>query len=221
MRKDSLVIGEVHHVFTKSIADFVIFNNDNDFCRMQQLFKYYKVDNDLKFSGFNDLKIVQTNGFSNVFAAISKDKEQLVQIIAYCVMPTHIHLVLKQLTENGISIYMNNILNSYTRYFNISRKRKGPLWETRFKNILVETDEQLLHLTRYLHLNAVTAGLADYPEDWAYSSYLEYLGNVSEPAVICKFDDILDVEPTLYRKFVNDRISYQRELAKIKNAMID
>ncbi len=78
-------------------------------------------------------------------------------------MPTHIHLILKQLKEDGISAYMSKILNSYTCYFNRRTKRKGPLWESRFKRVEVTSDEQLLHLTRYIHLNPVTAHIVEEP----------------------------------------------------------
>jgi putative transposase len=116
---------------------------------------------------------------------------------------------------------MSTILNSYTRYFNTKHKRKGPLWESRFKSVLVETDEQLLHLTRYIHLNPVTAFLVDKPEEWKASSYNEYLLKVSGSDRTCNYDGILDIEPSSYRKFVEDRISYQRELAKIKELLIE
>jgi putative transposase len=134
-------------------------------------------------------------------------------------MPTHLHLILKQLKHNGISIFMNNILNSYTRYFNTKHKRKGPLWEARFKNILIEKDEYLLHLTRYIHLNPVTASLINKPEDWLASSYREYIEKNAEK--ICQYDDVLKTEPISYKQFVDDRISYQRELAKIKQYLFD
>ena len=221
MRKDPLVEGEAYHIFTRSIADFVIFNEKSDFLRTQQLVKYYQIDNEAKFSDFINFKFVQKEGFNNALDMISKDKDCIVQIIAYCIMPTHLHFILKQLAKNGITIYMKDILNSYTRYFNTKHNRKGPLWESRFKSVLVETDEQLLHLTRYDHLNPVTAHLVDRPEDWEFSSYREYIGQVAGLSAICQFDDILEIKPSSYRKFVNDRISYQRELAKIKNLIVD
>lgn len=220
MRKEPLAIDETYHIFTRSIADFQIFNENSGFFRMQQLIKYYKVDNTAKFSDFISFKIVQKEGFNNVLEAISKDKDKFVQIIAYCIMPTHLHLILRQLTQNGIPIFMKDILNSYTRYFNIKHKRKGPLWESRFKSVLVDSDEQLLHLTRYIHLNPVTAQLVDHPEKWDFSSYREYLDQTNDYANICQFDNILQIKPLLYRKFVSDRISYQRELAKIKSLIM-
>ncbi len=221
MRKGLLVPGQVYHIFNRSIANYEIFNNDDEFLRMKRLLKYYQVNNDLRFSDFIETESVQKWGFDKFFKIISEDKDKTVQIIAYCIMPTHFHLILKQLTDHGISIYISKILNSYTRYFNSAHKRKGPLWEAEFNNILVESDELLLHLTRYLHLNPVTAGLVDKPENWFWSSYKEYITQASSVDNLCQFDDILDIKPSSYRRFVKDRISYQRELAKIKKLIID
>ncbi|KKR28395.1 MAG: hypothetical protein UT61_C0051G0007 [Candidatus Woesebacteria bacterium GW2011_GWA1_39_8] len=220
MRKDLLVNGEIYHVFVRSIADFIIFNNNDEFNRITQLIKYYQSDNPLRLSDFLDLKIVQKEGFNNSLSFITKDKDKLVQIIAFCFMPTHIHLLLKQLTKNGISDYMRKILDGYTRYFNTIHKRKGPLWEGKFRNVLVKTDEQLIHLTRYIHLNPVSAALANKPEDWEYSSYAEYLSE-DQCNSMCLFSNIIDIQPSSYRKFVNDQISYQRDLAIIKHQTID
>ena len=219
MRKIPLANGEVYHIFTRSIADFQIFNDTSEFDHTIQLFRYYKAKNDLKFSEFIDSKLVHQIGFDLALEAISKNNTPLVQIIAYCLMPTHIHLILKQLANKGISIYMSNILNGYTRYFNAKHHRKGPLWESEFKNVLVKDDEQLLHLTRYLHLNPATANLVKKPEDWIFSSYKEYLSQ--SDSNICEFEDILEINLLIYRKFVNDRIACQRELAKIKNLIMD
>jgi len=62
--------------------------------------------------------------------------------------------------EEGISLYMKNLLNSYTRYFNTKTKRKGPLWQGRFKSVLIKMDEQL-YLTRYIHLNPTSEDLVE------------------------------------------------------------
>ena len=135
-------------------------------------------------------------------------------------MPTHIHLVLKQLVNSGVSSFMNILLNSFARYFNLSHNRHGPLWESRFKNVLIETDEQLLHLTRYVHLNPTSAGLVELPNEWNYSSYLEYLGERSSKG-ICNWEGILEIQPNNYQKFVNGRTSYQRSLSQIKHLLIE
>jgi len=189
---------------------------------MRNTARYYQVKNMAhRFSWFLELDKIKKDGFSKHFISISQGKEKLVQIIAYCLMPTHVHLVLKQLEENGISIFMGNILNSYSRYFNTKHKRKGPLWEGRFKNVLVDNDEQLLHLTRYIHLNPATAYLVDKPEDWTMSSYKEYLLEANKDNRICEYDDILDINTPSYKTFVEDRVSYQRELVSIKKLLLE
>ena len=96
------------------------------------------------------------------------------------------------------------------------------MWEGRFKNVLVESDEQLLHLSRYIHLNPTTSFLVDKPEDWQGSSYREYLDLVDKESRVCRPDAIFELCPKeYYKKFVEDRIGYQRELANIKKLLLD
>lgn len=184
---------------------------------MRGLLKFYQVENlPLKFSIFMKLKD-KDNYFKNHF----DEKDRLVQIIAYCLMPTHIHLLLKQLKRNGISTFMSNILNSYSRYFNIKNKRKGPLWESRFRNVNVSADDQLLHLTRYIHLNPSTANLVESPESWNFSSFREYTGEISKEKILCNYSGLIEMTPSDYREFVHSRKDYQRELAMIKNLSLE
>lgn len=221
VRKDLLVEGKIYHVFNKSIAEFKIFNNESEFSRMVDTVRYYQRKKPTtKFSKFIKSPKMDEDSF-NETVAIKDDNEKLVEIIAYCIMPTHLHLILKQLQEEGISIFMSNIQNSYARYFNIKLDRKGPLWVGRFKNVLVKTDEQLLHLTRYIHLNPVTANLVHKAEKWLASSYQEYILKSDRNHRLCKYDDILDIESVSYRKFVEDRAAYQRDLEKIKNLIFE
>ncbi|MEI6040284.1 MAG: transposase [Candidatus Berkelbacteria bacterium] len=216
-RKDPLITGECYHVFTRSIAKYIIFNNDNDFTRIIETINLFHFSN-FK-SAYPSYKKLSFNTQNEILKNLQKENQKLVEIIAYCVMPTHIHLVLRQLEDNAISNFMSRILNGYSKYFNICHQRSGPLFEGRFKSVHIKDDEQLLHLTRYIHLNPVSAGLIDKPEDWQYSSYHEYLDdNVNK---ICDFNLILDFVPVKYEQFVNDQKSYQRELQIIKNLTID
>ncbi len=212
-----LANGKVYHVFTKSIADYRIFSNESDYNRMKALILHYQnKDVGMRFSYKARLK---QRGDDFIVPSISGGK--VINVIAYCIMPTHLHFIFRQVEENGVSNFMGRILNSYTRYFNIKYKRKGPLWESRFKRVLVEADEQLLHLTRYIHLNPVTAYLVDSPEDWDGSSYQEYITPSRKRDKICQYNDFFNISPAQYRRFVKERISYQRQLAKIKGLMLD
>ena len=221
-RRVPLATTEIYHVFTKSIAGFKIFNSDRAFQRMKEAMVFYSAENTpCKLSLFLERDKTKTYSKTYSNAGMEMGIKRIVRIVAYCFMPTHIHLLLQQLKDNGISRYINLILKSYAKYFNIKHNRKGPLWEGRFKNVLVDADEQLLHLTRYVHLNPVTAGIVDKPEEWLYSSYREYIDMVNEKESICEYRDILDITPGSYKKFVEDRISYQRELEKIKHVILE
>ena len=217
VRTFPIVTDEVHHVFSKSIAGFKVFRDDRECERMRKLLKFYTKENPpLRFSAFLELK--DKDGFQQ--KEIS-DNNNLVKIIAYCFMPTHFHLVLKQTEDDGISVFMRRILNSYAKYFNIKTERKGPLWESRFKNILLRTDEILLHVTRYVHLNPVTAYLVDHSNDWAFSSYKEFLGQAEEDEKLCDFSELINIKPESYQKFVDSNIDYQRKLAYIKKYFLE
>jgi len=216
MRKEIFKTGYLYHVFTKSIAGYRIFRGDEDYSRMIEMLRYYKYERPpMRFSVYQE---AIEKGITSINNELSS-KDTLVDLIAFCIMPTHIHLILCQLKENGISLFMQNLLNSYSRYFNVKYERKGPLWQGRFKGILIETDEQLLHLTRYIHLNPTSDGLVDHPEDWSYSSYNEYLGSLLNG--LTNFNRYLVIDPATYKTFVDSRKDYQQRLSEIKHLCLE
>jgi len=216
-RETPLVNGEIYHIFTKSIAGFKIFNSPNDFRRMLNTLIFYKAEETpCKLSLF-----LKRQFTSDSKPALEFGSQEIVEIIAYCIMPTHIHLILKQLEDNGISKYINLILKSYSKYFNEKHRRKGPLWESRFKNVLIETEEQFLHLSRYIHLNPSTAYLIDEPANWEFSSYKEYLGKIEKSKGVCRFLNYLYMDALSYENFVKDFVDYERALSKIKHLILD
>lgn len=222
LRKQTLVKDGIYHVMNKSIAGYQIFNTPKDYERMRQMLRYFSFNASLpKFSQFLQLQEVKASGFDQFLTGIAEGTDQHVQIIAYCLMPTHIHIVLKQLTERGTSLFMGNVLNSYARFFNVKHRRQGPLWAGRFKNVLVETDEQLLHLTRYVHLNPVSAGLAVSASDWQYSSFHLYVSSEPNTHVLCMYKEIIGMSSQEYEEFVNSHATEQRDLAIIKKLILD
>ncbi len=215
-RRDPITTGEYYHVFNKSIAGYKIFQDKEHYSRIKQMMKYYQFTGwSLPFSHFIRLPELEIEGFWNGFPIFSTHREKQAEIVAYCIMPTHVHFLLRQLKENGIERFVRNLLNSYSHYFNLRHHRLGPLWQGRSRSVLVESDEQLLHLTRYIHLNPVTANLVERPEMWEASSYEEYLQDpfIEEQCISSPPLDRLD--PSMdYRKFVEDGIIYQIERAK-------
>lgn len=219
MKQRLLFNDQYYHVFSRSIAKFIIFNDNDDYLRFLGLLNLYRyIEFNYRYSDFLELSAeIQ----SSVLSQTRESSKVFVEIVAFCIMPTHVHLILKQKIDHGISLFISKVLNSYTRYFNLKHKRKGPLWETRFKDVLVINDDQLLHLTRYLHLNPTTANLVKKPEDWSYSSYRDYIASPSIQDSFCNYKEIIDMRPKTYQKFTEDQIDYQKKLSKIKNLLID
>lgn len=120
-------------------------------------------------------------------------------------MPDHYHLLIKSLSHEKISKYISDVENSYTRYFNIRNNRKGPLWQSRFKAVVIKNNLQLLHVSRYIHLNPTTNSLVNHPEDWRFSSYKEI-------SISNRFT---------YKRFVENNINYQRRLKQIKKLVLE
>ncbi len=215
MRKEPLIKGCLYHIFTKSIAGYKIFRSHQDYSRMLEMIKFYSFEKPpVKFSIYQTLE-----GRDEFFRKNLSNRKSLISIVTYCLMPTHIHMILVQLEDKGISIYMKNLLDSYTRYFNIKNERKGPLWQGRFKSVLVKGDEQFLHLTRYIHLNPTSEHIVEEVNQWPYSSYHEYLGKKKEQ--LCNFTGYLNMEPEDYRIFVEERQEDQKKLSDIKHLFLE
>lgn len=217
IRRDILTNDECYHIFSRSIAGFKIFNNIFEYSRIIDQIDLLRYQNfNYKYSQFIDLGL---NMQLDIKKDLQEENDIFVRVIAFCIMPTHFHLILQQKTDKGIANFIGRVLNSYSKFFNTEHKRSGPLWSSRFKSVHIKGDEQLLHLTRYIHLNPSSAGLIENPEDWKYSSYQQYLGK--ENCSHCDYGGILEIKPKQYKKFVDDRKSYQKDLSIIKGLLIE
>lgn len=98
-----------------------------------------------------------------------------LELLAYCLMQNHFHLLFYQQDEGSISTLMRGIMTSYSRYFNKKYGRTGSLFESRYKSSRISSDEYLLHVSRYIHLNHREW------RSWPYSSYLCYAGKNQAP----------------------------------------
>lgn len=215
-RQTILKVDQYYHVFNKSIAEFIIFNSDDEFQRMLQTIRYYQ-------SAHQDCPLSHSlrSNQSPKTCTNSRSDASLVEIAAFCIMPTHVHFLLKQSLDSGISVFMGKVLNSYARYFNKKHKRKGPLWVGRFKAVHIETDEQLRHVSRYIHLNPTTANLVKKPDLWKYSSYIEAINKKENEPALTTGKKILNFTAEEYKNFVENQIFYQKDLAAIKHLIAD
>lgn len=140
---------------------------------------------------------------------------------AFILMPNHIHLLI-EMTDAPLSKIMQGITQSYTQYFNKRHIRVGHLFQGRYKAILCDKDSYLLELVRYIHLNPVRAKMVERPEDYRWSSHINYLGNaaglVERDFVLQIFSRNMTEAVSAYKDFIADRISegFRRDLYKTK-----
>ena len=203
----------IFHICNKGIANFNIFSATSHSERFLWTLDYYRRNSKTKLSVEIRKKRYE---YLNLLEYSSSSQ---VKILAYCIMPDHYHLLLKAPEFNFISQFINNIQNSYTRYFNLKHKRKGPLWQSRFRRVRVESDSQLLHLSRYIHINHTTSKLVMVPEDWQFSSYRDIIS--SEHYLKNILTEISIRKPNLYKQFVDNQIDYQRKLKAIKRSLLE
>lgn len=221
-RKVPLVTGELYHIINRGNASVPIFKTKRDYHRFIETFLYYQNhDLSMRYAKLFTLSLKERESLLNKL----KEKRRFwVEIIAYCLMPNHYHFILKQVDDKGISNFIRLLGSSYSHYFNIKNKRKGSLFEGRFKAIRIETDSQLLHLSRYVHLNPYSSFLVkslDELTKYAFSSLPEYLGQVK--IEICQKEIVLSSFSNLesYKQFVFDRADYQRSLEEIKHQLLE
>lgn len=165
-----------YHIYNRGVEKRTIFLDEQDYAVFLSYLKTYLLPKDkealqriISSSEVNwhekdkALKLLRLNNFFNSLF-----------LIAYCFISNHFHLLVKQAEANTIDIFMNSLCTRYSMYFNRKYKRVGPLFQGIYKAVLVKTDEQLLHLTRYIHRNPASQGRA--LQGYRYSSYPVYLG---------------------------------------------
>ena len=137
-RKQSFAISEYYHLYNRGVEKRKIFLDKRDYLHF--LYLMYVC---------NTIKNIKTRDLGNDF-----DREEtIVSIGAYCLMPNHFHILVKEKTNNGISLFMRKLLTAYAMYFNVKYKRTGRLYENTFKSSHVGDDRYLKYLFAYIHLN--------------------------------------------------------------------
>jgi putative transposase len=225
MRQYALKDNYVYHIFNRGVAKQAIFGDEADYSRFIEILDYYRfVDQPIALSTHRRNQSSQSlQTFGKQPQGFVNEKSRHIEIIAFCLMPNHFHLMLRQLHEHGISTFVGNVTNSYTRGYNTKYDRVGPLFQGPFKSVWLETDEQLIHVSRYIHLNSVVANLCKLPEDYPWSSFRAYLNEndpfrrFCDPKIVLDFFD----NPATYQRFTDDHIDYARSLEIIKHAILD
>ena len=222
-RKTIFAPNETYHTLNRGVARQPIFFHTQHYARMLKLIDYYRFANTP--TSFSQLMTVNVETRQEILDRIKKENKLHVEILAFCLMPNHFHLLLKQISEKGVVNFMANFQNGYVKYLNTRENRVGPLFQSAFKAKRIETDDQLIHVSRYIHLNPSTGylvkieNLTEYP----WSSLSLYLNRRAINNSFIKKDIIMGFfkEGIDYRKFIFDQARYQRELAEIKHLTLE
>jgi putative transposase len=215
-----LATGQVYHLANFGASRQPIFLDQRDYQRFFDSLSYYRLTHPAlpRFSHF--LRLAKSEQAS--LAQKQESSPPLVNILTYLLMPNHFHFILQQTSDDGISTFLTKLQNSYVRHFNAKHHRSGSLFSGAFKATRLETPEQLLHLSRYLHIEPVTSYLIKEPllTTYQWSSFPDYLKGESS---------LLDLEPVLssfstpemYKAFIFDQQEYQKSFPTIQHLTLE
>ncbi len=238
-RKEQFVNGEIYHLVLRGIDDNLIFKDINDYYR--GIFSIYE---------FNTTKPITIQKRRKIRARIKKtirdsgrdpvstsdERDKLVDILAFCFMPNHIHLLVKQLKDEGIVKFMNKLGAGYGGYYNRKYKRKGYVFQNRFSAVHIKDNNQLKIVFVYIHTNPTAfieskwkeKGIKEsqkvikFLEDYKWSSYQDYIGKKNFPSVTER-NFILEVmqKEQGCKEFVDYWIKYKGKIREFAELVLE
>jgi putative transposase len=194
MRRPQLVNDEIYHIVLRGASDSLIFLNKDDYYRgVFSLFEF----NDEQMVSIRARRRARLNAKKLGNKEFSATRKILVEIFTFCFMPNHIHLLLRQIKDNGITDFMRKFGTGYALYFNKMHKRQGHLFQGKFKAVHIKNDSQLIAIFNYIHSNPVSlvepnwkGKGARFPQKaikflnkYKWSSYQDYIGQTNFPSV--------------------------------------
>jgi len=229
-RMNVLVSGETYHVYNRGIDGRRLFLCKGD---------YYRFIHDLY--EFNDEASVLNAKFHCSKGWLKRDEKDrkkrklLVDILAFCLMPTHFHLMLRQRVDGGISKFMQKIGTGYARYFNTKLERKGGLFQGTYQVKLIDKENYFIYLPHYIHLNPLDClGInwregkvddikkaKDFLGSYRWSSYLDYVGKKNFPSIINReiVSEIIE-DAGDYKKLIEDWLA-DMDMTKVEGVIME
>jgi len=238
-RKQQLINGEIYHVILRGIDNNLIFKNTDDYYR--GIFSIYEFNDKKSVEILKRRRQIQTikkklkNGGGRA-SSISDQRDKLIEILTFCLMPNHIHLLTRQLRDDGITKFMRKLGTGYGSYFNRKYGRKGYVFQNRFSAVHIKDDKQLKIAFVYIHTNPIALvepnwkekGIKNpkraikFLEEYKWSSYLDYIGRHSFPSVTeRKFIWTILNEGQGCQKFVNYWIRHKGKIKEFTGLALE
>lgn len=194
-----------YHIYNRGVEKRTVFETAEDYSAFLNLFKRYL------------MREPEKDRFGRLYDNLSDE----VELLAYCLLPNHFHLLVYQYEADGMTRLMRRVMSAYVQYFNEAHdNRVGGLFQSAFKASLIDQDKYLWHISRYIHLNSLDAG-SD-PATYPYSSFPYYLGQTApqwlHPERITAMHEEHRID---YGGFVYDYHDYKQTLDTIKRDLAD
>ncbi len=149
MRKHKFEQGEYYHIYNRGVDKRNIFLGPKFYERFKLGLREFNSNKPSKLTRSSCSRL----NLEHEDLGMGGDQEKLVDVVLYCFMPNHFHLLIRENKEGGITEFMRKLGTGYTMYFNKKNKRTGSLFEGRFKAVHISKDEYLRHLFVYIHIN--------------------------------------------------------------------
>ena len=225
-RRISIAPNEYYHLYNRGTEKRKIFLNDNDYRRFMAMLYLCNTSASVHMAELFPRGSTSWN-FERMLAF--ERGESLIDIGAYCLMPNHFHLLVKEKTEGGISRFMQKLVTGYTMYFNTLNDRSGALLQGKYKAGHADNDQYLKYLISYIHLNPVKlieprwkeAGIANrkraekYLQEYAYSSFVDYCGTKRTENAILNRASLPEYfeTPKIFKQSVEEWLGYSKDSA--------
>ena len=197
MKKPVFINGQICHVYNRGVDKRQTFMEKGDYFRFIHDLYEFNDEAPALHPLSQPRRSPNTSEVELLKIGRSRKRELLVEILVFCLMPNHFHLLLRQIKEKGIERFMQKQGTGYTNYFNKKYERSGALFQGRFKAVLVEDDAQLLHLPYYIHCNPIDLiepnwrergigepkKVMEFLESYRWSSFPDYIGKKNFPSV--------------------------------------
>jgi putative transposase len=222
-RKTTLASGEYYHVYNRGVEKRIIFSSKSDYQRfLSLLYLCNSIDSVHIYDHFK-----YSRGLTSGELLSLPRTNELVDICAYCLMPNHFHLLIKEKEEGGISKFMQKIMTGYTMYFNKIHDRSGSLFQGTFKAEHAKDDNYLKYLISYIHLNPIKLieskwketgitnkrGAEKFLNEYPYSSYIDYIGTSRKENILINKKALPDYfeTPKKFKENVTEWLNYKKE----------
>lgn len=240
-KRPQFVTGEIYHIYNRGVEKREIFLETSDFFRFISCLYELNKKGLVKMRDRIEARINRKRYTGSTRVSEVKE-EALVEVIAFCLMSNHYHLILRQLVDGGISLFIKKLADSYVGYFNEKHKRKGmgSLFQGRFKAVRVENDKQFFSLICYVFANPVEIIESDWKEKGAHnpekatqflksyrwSSFLDCIGIPNFPSVTKResitnlFGDAEKIEEAI-KNWIFYKTEIKKEAENIKNLLFE